>query len=167
MFQPHTSSFGELGVQGQYLDSESNLVDDALTGRLHLRPQLQIAQGVVEAVTILVMNVFVLFKRATESFGHQHAMLIRLFAPSKMQPTIPRRMHVTGATDWAPFSAFPTAFFRAELLLHVVASVATIFSSAQVAFLSLATQLALKCRRRFVVHASLLHGWPTTVKEIV
>jgi hypothetical protein len=167
MNQTHTSIFGELGIQGQHLDGEGNLVDYALAGRLLLRPQFQIAWSVVVSIAVLVVHVFMFFERTFESLRHQYAMLVGFFTVSIMQPSISRRMQVAVFVNRSTTSTFPPAFLRAKFLLFVVARVSAVFSSAQVTFLDFAAQLALKRRWRFMVHVRQLHEWPTTVKEIV
>ncbi len=167
MLQPYTSGFGELGVQSQYLDGERHLVDDALAGRLHFYPQLQIARRVVEAVTVLVVNIFELFEWAAEGFCHKHAVLKRFFTSAKVQSPVSRRMDVAFWADRAPRAAFPPAFFRAEFLLHVVAGVPAVFGAAQIALFGFAAQLALKSRWWFATHVAQLLGRPTLVKETV
>lgn len=62
MLQPHTSSFGELGVQGQYFDGEGHLVDHALAG----------------AVATFVMDGFFRKKLASKMLGHDVAVFENL-----------------------------------------------------------------------------------------
>lgn len=80
MFQSHTSSFGELGIQSQYLDCESYLVDDTLAGTVAAVEKLKVIHRVVLAVAIFVVDSFFGKKLATKMFGHdvtvfKHGML--------------------------------------------------------------------------------------------
>jgi hypothetical protein len=166
MHEPHTSSFGKLGVQRQYLDREGNFVYHTLAGRLFFCPQFKIVWRVVEAVTVFVMNVFVLFERAPENLSHRLSVLVGFLASPKMQPPISRRMNVAFFVYRTPLTTFPAAFLRAKAGFSVVAEKLPLFGAKAVVFFDFSAARAREVCR------FLAHGWTYTalepyVKEIV
>jgi hypothetical protein len=168
MFQPAMKSGGnsELGVESQHLYRELDFVDHALAGRLFFRPQLQIISCVVKAIAVFVMYVFVAFERATEKFRHYNSMLVSFFTAAKMQSAVARRMHVAVFVDWAPFAAFPPAFFRAESDLSVVAHQSPFFCSVSAVFRHFAATCAHEVCG-FLFHEGRYTPLGPNVKEIV
>jgi hypothetical protein len=158
---------GEFGVQSQYLDRECDLVYDALAGRLHLAPKFEVAQFVVEAIAVFVMDVFACVKFAAKFFGHDQAMFKSFAAASQVDAPVSRRVHETFRVDRAPRTAFPSAFFAAEFLAFVVARMLAVFCAHQATFFNFAArwQLALKSRGGFIVHAGQLLRPFDLVKE--
>jgi hypothetical protein len=156
MTQFVASSFGELGVQSQYLDGELHLVDDALAGWLIPGPKLKIRNIIESSVAIFVMNRLYGCQRAAEMFRHYVAVLRDFSATSKMQPDVARLLNVAFGVDRSPRTSFPAAFLAAEFLLHVVAGMATVFGSAKLPIAGFAAQFTLKCRSGLLVHIGLL-----------
>jgi hypothetical protein len=74
MLQPYTSSFRELGVQGQYLDGESDLISHSLTRPVTAGKKLKIAGMVEGAVSIFMMNCFFWKQLATQFLLHHVAV---------------------------------------------------------------------------------------------
>jgi hypothetical protein len=78
---------GEFGVQGQYLDGELHLVDDALAGAVARTEQFKIADFVVGAVPVFVMDGFFGEQVATDVTRHRvsvfHDMPLPVFASRK------------------------------------------------------------------------------------
>lgn len=162
-----TGGKAEVGVQGQYLDSELHLVDDSLSGGLVARPQFEIGKFVVEAVSIFVMNAFKLGQWAIEMLRHHVAVFQDFSTAAEMHSHVARRVHVPIGIDGPPRSAFPSTFFAAKFLAFVVARMATVFGFHQATFFRNATQLALKSRDGFFVHVGQLLDSPVAVKGVV
>lgn len=148
----HTGSLGELRVQFQYLDREGDFVADALSVRLVTTPQFKIFKAVIQSVPVFVMNRFVLCKWTIQKFFHQNPMLKFFDSATKVKAAISTRMDMPFFGNWSPFSSFPTAFFGAKFLPHVVTCMSTVFGFAKPSFFGFAAQLALKSRRRFLAH---------------
>lgn len=74
MLQPYTSSFGKFGVQGQYLDGESNFVDYSLAGAVSVAEQFKIVHCIMRSVTIFVMDSFFGHKFASKVLCHHVAV---------------------------------------------------------------------------------------------
>lgn len=167
MLQPHTSSFGELGVQGQYFDGEGHLVDHALTGRLSFRPQFQITRRIIESVSIFVMNVLFITKRTLEHFFHNKSVFINFPTSTKIDASVSRRHDVTLFRYRAPFAAFPSTFLRAKALFIAVPQLLTAFHAISAPFSDFTAEGALKHNRLFLVHADFVSLLGPRVKEIV
>jgi hypothetical protein len=156
MMQFVASSFGELGVQGQYLDGELHLVDDALSAEMPARPQFQIPQFVVEFIAVFVVYAFFAKQWATNVFRHYVAMFVNLSTSAFCQLSVSRGMHVSLGGYWTPFSSFVPAFAATEFLAFVVARVTTIQGLHQATLFGFAAQLALKGRNGFLAHKEQL-----------
>ena len=167
MTQFVASSFGELGVQSQYLDGELHLVDDALSVGLVARPEFEVRKAVVEAVAILVMYAFKFGQRATKMFRHCVTVFQHFAAAPKVEHHVSGRMHVAFGVDRAPRATFIAAFFAAEFLTHVVSAGTTVLKATHTTFFRYATQLALKSRSGFLVHIGQLPGSIAAVKGVV
>lgn len=148
------SEFDKVWVQAQDFKRESNLVDYALTRRLHLRPQFEIARGVIESVSVLVMNVLAFMQRPAEQLRHDRAVLKFFFASAQVQSPVTGRVDVSVWIDRSPLAAFVRALSRTKFLCPNVTRVPTIFGSAKVALFDFPTKLALKCRCWFVTHVA-------------
>ncbi len=64
-----------MSIERQDFASPSDLVGDALTIRLRVRPQFQIARTIVVALAILMVHVLVLAEGASEFLRHHPAVL--------------------------------------------------------------------------------------------
>jgi hypothetical protein len=167
MTQFVANSFGEFGVQGQYLDGELHFVDDTLAVGLFFRPEFEIAQRVVSAIAVFVMHSFMAFQRAAHMFSHRFTMDESFSAASQMQAHVAARMYVPIGIDRAPRTTFPTALFAAKFLSFIVARMLPIKGPHQATFFRRATQLALKSWGRFLVHTEQLLDSPGVVKGVV
>ena len=65
---------GELGVQGQYLDGELHLVDNALAGAVPAVEELKVFDSVVRSDTIDMVDGFFGEQRSPDVLGHDVAM---------------------------------------------------------------------------------------------
>ena len=153
----HLSQFvdgrsAEIGVLGQYLDSELHLVDNTLPRRLVFNPQFKVIEIVIKAVAVFVMNVFVFSKWAAENLFHKYAVLQNFFAAAQVKPSVSGRMNVAFFGNRAPSAALPSALFAAKFLLHVVARMSAILGSTKVSLARFAAQLAFESRSGFLVH---------------
>jgi hypothetical protein len=155
-FQLITAGAGEFGVQAKYLDREVDFVDHALAGWLHFCPKLQVLRRVVKSISVLVMNVFVFHERPPERFGHKVTVLEYFFASSEMQAPVTGRVDISFGVNWTPAAAFVTAFSRTKALLHNVAGVFAVLSSAKIPLGGFATPFTLKSRNWFFVHDASL-----------
>jgi hypothetical protein len=160
-----TGGEAEVRVLGQYLDGELHLVDDSLSGRLHLRPQFKVGEIVIRTITVFVMYGFELAQRALKMFRHYGAVLCNFATPAQMQYDVARLLHIAIRVDRAPRTTFPAAFFAAEFLLHIVAGMAAIFGSTKLSITSFATQFTLKCRSGFFGHIGQLLDSVRAVNE--
>ena len=155
----------ELGVQGQYLDSELHLVGDALAGWLLLRPQFEIGRRVVNSVSILVMNIFVFVQRAAKYFSHYKAMFESLCAATQVDTNVSGRMNVALRVNGPPVPSVVPAFGRTKYLTFLPAFECPIFAYGWAVLRSFAAALALECRRCFGVHVHCSSGSGRLVKE--
>ncbi len=71
-----------MAVQRQDLASPCDLVGNALTGRLRVRPQFQVARAIVVALAILVVDLLVWAEGAPELLRHDEAMLKNRASPA-------------------------------------------------------------------------------------
>lgn len=167
MMQFDTSGFGKFGVQRKHLDGEGHLVDDALAGRLPFRPQFEIVRGVVNAVSVFVVDFFAFTKRPPQLLAHDNSVFEILLPASQVHTNVACRMQVPLFGDRAPFSAFVTAFTRAETLLHDVVRMFLVLGNEQATFCKLTAEFALKRRRWASVHEGQFNAPNAFVKEII
>lgn len=160
------SSFGEFGIQGQYLDGELYLVGDALPSEVFARPQFEIRKLVVQSVAVFVMYAFLAKQRATDMLRHYFAMLENLLAATFVQSTISRRVDVSFGGNGTPRAAFPATFLAAKFLPLVVTGMLAVFRFHKAAFFGLTAQLALKSRDGFLVHVGQLPDSFAAVKGV-
>jgi hypothetical protein len=108
MTQFVASSFGEVGVQGQYLDGELHLVDDSLAGAVPTGEKLEIDESVIGSDSIDVMDCFFGTESSPDTLFHD----VTVFE------NIPGRFCADSRNHGA--NVAPTPFVSSDLLIRVV-----------------------------------------------
>lgn len=77
--QTKTLRFGEFGVSLDHLDSEGDLIDDALSGTVTAGEEFQVLDTVVLPIAVNVVDGFVRVEFATDVLRHDEAVLENAF----------------------------------------------------------------------------------------
>lgn len=150
----HKSGGGAiLGVLQQHIDGVLHLVGHPLSRWLSLRPQFEVFDRVVIAVSVSVMDLFKRCQRSSKCLLHNVAVKQDFFAAPQVKHAVTTvETKVSLVRNRTPLATFVPAVLRAKSLFAIIARFYSGLRAKFASFSDFSAELALEHEYRLVAH---------------